>query len=403
MAENYGQQIIAPGNQISLLCGEINKNSYRNSKAVEIFDDTPGFRGVVGYRWSEPVLQAMMRRKMMITQQNDGAGHKPAFCTLLGMNGNPDFFRTLSHEFFAMTADDAVAGGGFPVLFTNQIDLSGVNKNNLHQVKLAVGGMADVLTRNSWVGFTGETAIMPYAITAFCLDGSPNEVALTWTGNCTALMHVDTALAGREITAGMPIVVFPQDGFRCNGATLFLRILLKVFGKEGLNESDVLKLVEQLAVPSTIFAPIITKVLGWQPDGTVADPLADMRAVANVTGGGPFDRVSEMLPPRIGAVLDNMPDPSAVMKEFQTLSQGHDGLSISDHDGYSYLTGGAGMVAVCATASDADRLIQEAALHGVQDARIAGETVNSEDGEIKIKSRFGLQTDQWLSSLDEAA
>ncbi len=114
MTDTYKREIIDPGDEASKLAAEVSRESYKNSNAVIIMPAEPGnFRGSVAILWKMHISQAMshyhngaeeiLRYQMGQVTQNDGAGGKPQFFTLVG---TPEAFAGLGREIIAMNADD---------------------------------------------------------------------------------------------------------------------------------------------------------------------------------------------------------------------------------------------------------------------------------------------------------
>lgn len=188
----------------------------------------------------------------------------------------------------------------------------------------------------------------------------------------------------------MPIIGFEENGYRCNGGTFFTNLILAHWGpdiKKILGNQTAIEFTRKLTVPSVYYGKTLIRVNGWNPDGSIADPIVNMAGIAHITGGGIWGKFRELLPEGVGANLNTMPKPPEILREAQELSLSHKGLELSDLQAHGTFHGGCGMIVVCASEKDADTLIEEAAKDGIRANRI-GETTESPMREVIINSQF---------------
>ena len=391
----YHEEIIAPGDLASRLAHEVCRKSYGNSPAVRVVPRQPGnFRGAVNFAWPKHVLKMMGEGEMAMTFQNDGAGGKPQFFTLMGV---PQVFSGLGWEIIAMCADDIARFGGLPVLMMNQVDVKRITKENFPLFCAMMKGYGRALKVAGLVNITGEIAVMKHSITAFCDNGDDGQLVLTWSGGCLGLVHKDRVIDGSKIGPKMPIVGFYEPSYRCNGGTFFTNLYLLAherWGKDAFNGNIAIDYASRLTISSKSYARLISRAHGWKPDGNISKPLVDITGIAHITGGGVWGKLGDLLPKGVGAVLDNMPNPPAILREAQEVSWETD-LRLTDHEAYGTFHGGCGMLVVCRNYDDAGILIEQAKKNGVR-AIVVGHTVKSIKKEIKIRSRF--KEGRWLSS-----
>lgn len=392
----YYEEVVVPGDLASRLAYEVCRKSYGNSSAVRVVPRQAGnFRGAVDFVPAPHVLNMMAEGKMAMTLQNDGAGGKPQFFTLVN---TPRAFSGLGWEIIAMCADDIARFGGFPAIMENQIDAKRITKENLPLFRAMMQGYGKALKAAGLINITGEIAVMKHSITAFCDNGDDNQLVFTWSGGCLGLVHKDKVIDGSKIEPKMPIVGFREPGYRCNGGTFFTNLLLQLARKYGLNlssEKRVVIFAKKLIIPSKSYAKLISRVHGWKPDGSISRPLVGITGIAHITGGGIWGKLGDLLPEGVGAVLDNMPAPASILREAQEFSWGHPELKLTDLQAYGTFHGGCGMLVVCRNYDDAGMLIEQAKKEGVR-AMIVGHTFKSPIKEIWIKSRFKERI--WISS-----
>lgn len=397
---SYQSEVIDPGDRASALAKEICFASHGNCKAVVIVPVQPGnFRGAVDFKYRPHILMSMINGKMAESAENDGAGGKPQFFILVGTT---DAFGQLGWEIITMCADDLARTGRFPTIMINQVDAKRVTEKNFHFVEAMFRGYGAALKKSRLVNLTGEFAIMKHSITAFCDDGSDDQLIVVWGGTCLGLSHEDLRIRPEEIKSGMDIVGFWEASHRCNGSTAFTNIITKLWGRtpdeikaHGPRSVD---FIRKLTVPSQSYARTITRLAGWSDEGYPSGNRLKLGGVSHITGGGVWGKFGEMLPEGVGADLHNMPKPADVLLEAQKLSV-EAGMPISDHNCYGTFHGGCGKLVVCKP-EDTETVIREAEADGIQ-ANKVGDTIISNMQEVVIQSRFmegGL-----LSSLDTAA
>lgn len=396
MSDQYKTEIIDPGDRASQIGKEVCYGSHGNCPALTVIPHQPdNFRGPVGYTWKPHILEMMSHNNppdwlMLEEIENDGAGGKPQFFTLVG---TPEVFRGLGWEIITMTADDFARSGRFPAVIVNDLNTRCVTPENFHLVEACLRGYGDALTKSHLVNMTGEIAIMKHSITAFCDDGGKDKFTLVWGAACMGLAHHDLLINTADILPGMAIVGFWEPGYRCNGGTFFTNLLLQKFGpdiKSIRQSAEAMELAQKLTIPSLSYARTICRLTGWNDDGSPTSPLADIAGIAHVTGGGVWGKFGEMLPEGIGATLDKMPQPAEVLLQAQELSWDLEGLRLTDLQAYGTFHGGCGMLLVCANADDAETVIAEAAKDGIK-AQVVGTTnaqTDQDNEKLIIHSRF---------------
>jgi phosphoribosylformylglycinamidine cyclo-ligase len=391
----YKEEVIAPGDKASKLAAKICYNSHKNCPALTVVPHQKGnFRGPVGWVWKKHILGMMANHKidgdgnvtcweMLEEKENDGAGGKPGFFTLIGTQ---EKFGVLGWEPVTMCIDDFARSGRFPAIFANDINVKKITSENYPLLEAMINGYGDILKQCNIVNITGEIAVMKFSVTTFCDEGVDNQLILNWGASCIGLCHKDKLLDGSKITMGMPIVGLFDPGYRCNGGTFFINLINAEWGLIPVSPER-RAFIEKLTVPSKSYARFITRMHGWNDDGSIRDALVDMRGIAHITGGGVWEKFGELLPKGMGADLYNMPRPPDVLLEAQEQSWKHEHLRLTDRQCYSTFHGGCGALIVCASDADAQLLVHHAAYEDI-DAQVVGRTVASDDKEIIISSRF---------------
>ena len=396
----YREEIIDPGDRASRLARDICFASHGNCPAVTVIPHQPeNFRGPVGFSWSPQVLLEMSRNwpsrrsdwSVMEEVENDGAGGKPQFFTLLN---DPATFRDLGWEIITMTADDFARSGRFPAVIVNEMNVKAITDQNFHLFQACMEGYGEALRKANLVNITGEVAIMKHSITAFCDGLEADQLVLTWGATCIGLARKEFLIDGSAIRPGMPIVGFSEQGYRCNGGTFFTNLLMRKYrhrnGCPNFHLHDEAKaFVKALTIPSISYAKTICRLVGWKDDGHLGQPLANITGIAHITGGGVWGKFGEILPKGVAATLDSMPLPPEVLLQAQEMSRSFDDLRMSDYQAYETFHGGCGMLVVCADERHANVVISEAAKDGVTAQTVGWTHELTENGnQLIIVSRF---------------
>lgn len=382
-----------PNDRASKFAHDICIKSFLNCQAVTVIPHNQGnFRGPVGFAWKDHVLNGMrysatssgnMISPGAILQEieNDGAGGKPQFPAALS---TPAAFYGLGRDIIAMTADDFARSKRFPAIIVNEMNVKNITDENFPLFESVMRGYGEALKESNLVNLTGEIAIMKDSITAFCDTNSPEELILTWSAACIGLSHRDLLADNSKIKPGMIIVGFGENGYRCNGGRFLTKVLLNEFGPEA-ESKEAKAFLKKLVVPSVIYVKTITRIAGWNLDGSIGKPLTNIVSAAHITRGG-MGKLAEILPPGVSAYLDSMPKPPKVLLEAQKLSQDTD-FQLSDKDAYLTFHGGCGMHIVLPTIEDALIAINEAKKDGIE-AQIVGQTVDEQRHRLIIESKF---------------
>jgi phosphoribosylformylglycinamidine cyclo-ligase len=402
MADRYAEEIVNPGDRASAFAHQMGVESFGNSSAIHVIPHQPGnFRGPVGFTWRKHVLEQMLKNgvhndtasddewTMLEAVENDGAGGKPQFFTLVG---TPDVFSGLGWEIITMCADDFARSGRFPVVIDNEVNVRGITDENFHLFEAMMSGYGEALKQARLVNVTGEVAIMQHSVTAFCDTGSAEQLVLTWGASCVGLAHKDRLIDPSRIRPGMPIVGFKDPGYRCNGGTFFTNLILELCRDRGMTDMrliakdvEAIETARRLCVPSKSYAGLVSRLVGWNPDASLTTPLAEIYGIAHITGGGVWGKFGELLPEGVGANLDNMPNPAQILLKAQR-SASYTSNPLSDLNAYGTLHGGCGMLLVC-NPDSVGTIVSAAATAGVSAQRV-GETMASVEGEIVIDSLF---------------
>lgn len=390
--DRYKDNVIDPGDRASEVAYQVNVKSYENNQAVEmVLGKKSDWTMEAGYVPRPEICRLMAERismpdgkrpVMWETQSTDGGGHKP---NVIAAVGTKEAFRGVGAEPVIMNDHDILRRGGFPAIMTSFMDIKAINDENLHLLEAFWDGYSDVLKEAGLVNITGESAVVSYGVTAFCDDGSKNQLLMNLAGNCTGFHHINKYISGQDVKPGMPIVGFWEPSPRCNGYTLGIEVGLATYGFHFRNNAEAMEYFTKLSTRSKSYSKTILRVHGWQKNGMICRPLASIMGIYHITGGGVWKKLK--LPKGVGALLDNMMVPAEILLHIQKLSKKFPQLYRSDWKCHSTFHGGCGMMIICSTKEDALILIEEAKKDNVS-AQIIGKTTESPENEIIIHSRF---------------
>ncbi|HEY4479379.1 MAG TPA: AIR synthase-related protein [Candidatus Paceibacterota bacterium] len=388
---DYKAEITDPNDMASQFARKIALESHNNCPAITVRPhDARNWRGGTGVLWAKHVLEAMLqshnsigRSVMLEEMENDGAGGKPQFFTL---HGSDRAFSGLGWEVIVMCDHDFWRSGRFPAYICNQIDTKGLTPQNFRLFKAMMEGYGLALQRSGLANITGEIAICPNQITAFCDQNSPSQLIVTWGAAVVGLSHCDRLIDGYLIEPGMDIVGLLENGYRCNGGTWLTRLVLTKWGPSIdaiRNNPEAMDFIEMLTIPSVSYSSFLRVLIGWNPDASLRPPAGRVYGIAHITGGG-LAKFQEALPNGIGACLDEMPRPPEVLLQAQRYAA--EKMTLSDEAAYRTFHGGCGMMLVCHP-DDTSNIIRLAHAHRHVACHV-GKTCWSPTKEIRVTSRF---------------
>lgn len=225
----------------------------------------------------------------------DGVGTKILVAQLIKK------FDTIGIDLVAMCVNDTICVGAEPI---SLIDYLAVQKPDRQLTEELMKGLVKgaEIAGISIVG--GETAVIPEMI-----RGEIEKKGFDLAGMCVGIIERDKIITGEKIQPNDVVLGLSSSGIHSNGVTLARKVLL---------ESAKLKLDEKL--------PDSNRTVGeelLEPTQIYAKPVLDIikncevRGLAHITGGGflKLKRIGKI--PKIGFVLDNLPEPQLIFKAIQ--------------------------------------------------------------------------------------
>lgn len=259
------------------------------------------------------------RVKIAIT--SDGIGTKIELAERL------DQYDTLGFDLVAMVVDDLAAIGAHPVGISNILDVDALDEGIVDRLMKGLHDAANV----AGIAITGgEIAELGGRI-----HGWGERMHFNWCGTGIGVLPEGTRFVdGSRVGPGDVILSLASRGLRSNGFTLARNILQQVHGDDWHNTSfdEQTSWGQTLLTPSRIFAPAIRRLV---------DRGVPIHGVAHITGGGIPDNLARVLAPnRLGAALDTLCPPHAVMRRLQELG------GVSESHAYRQWNMGNGMLLV---------------------------------------------------------
>jgi phosphoribosylformylglycinamidine cyclo-ligase len=167
--------------------------------------------------------------------------------------------------------NDVLTTGADPVFFLDYVAAATLD---LDQVVELVEGAAATCRAAGCAILGGETAEMP---------GVYREGELDLAGTCVGVVEREHLIDGSRVEAGDAVLGLPSSGFHCNGFTLVRQLL----GDEPFD-------ADAFLAPTRLYLDDVRRLRG----------SCDVRALANVTGGGIPGNLARALPSGLGAVID---------------------------------------------------------------------------------------------------
>ena len=215
-------------------------------------------------------------KKPVLVMSTDGVGSKVLVAAAAGIHD------TVGEDLVNHSVNDILVHGATPLAFLDYIAAGTLIPEVAEQI---VAGVARGCQAHDMTLAGGETAQMPDLY-------QPGHYDLA--GSIVGVVEEDQALHGDRVTAGDQIIGFPSTGLHTNGYTLARKI---VFDTMGLGVDDPFPETTQ-SVGQVLLAVHRSYADALHP------VLAQVHALAHVTGGGIVGNLVRVLPPGVEAVID---------------------------------------------------------------------------------------------------
>jgi len=276
--------------------------------------------------YDEPVLVAC----------TDGIGTK----LMLALEaGTPEALQGVGQDLVAMCVNDLICCGAEPLFF---LDYYASGELDVEGAAAFLEGVADACEESGCALIGGETAQMPGLY-----EGKHFDAA----GFCVGVVERGKTLGPEKVTPGLTLIGLPSSGFHSNGYSL----VRKHCGAPSA----------ELLAPTRLYVkPVLAvqKALG-----------EDLRAAANITGGGLFENIPRALPEGVAAELD--PGSWSVPKVMREIAKA---AGMSEQEIRATFNAGLGLVLFVEDAR-ADEALKILVAGGIEARRI-GRTISGERG-----------------------
>lgn len=218
-------------------------------------------------------------RHPVLVAGTDGVGTKALVAQQAGR------YDTIGVDLVAMCVDDLVCQGAEPLFLLDYVATGSVDPAQMAQL---VAGVAEGCRQVGATLLGGEMAEHAGVM-------QPGEFDLV--GFAVGVVERDQVLGSNRVRPGDLLVGLGSPGLRSNGYTLARHVLLERAGRaldapawDGAPAS----LADELLVPSVLYTPGVRAAL----------EVADVHAVAHVTGGGLPGNLPRVLPTGVQAVVE---------------------------------------------------------------------------------------------------
>jgi phosphoribosylformylglycinamidine cyclo-ligase len=247
----------------------------RNAKRMIRQTLTPG---VVGEWGSFGGLFKSPGADHLLVSSTDGVGTKLKVAVRVGRHD------TVGQDIVNHCVNDILVQGARPLFF---LDYIGVGKVRPALIGDLIGGLCRACRENACALIGGETAELP--------DLYPSgEYDLV--GAIVGAVKKQDLITGREIRAGDALIGLPSSGLHTNGYTLARAV---VFRQAQLECDDVFP-----GTKKTVAEVLLAVHRSYLKPVTALMKRVRIRGMAHITGGGFYDNIPRVLPPRVDAVVD---------------------------------------------------------------------------------------------------
>ena len=200
--------------------------------------------------------------RRLLVASTDGVGTKLILARERGG------LRACGADLAAHCINDVITTGAQPLFL---LDYVAANRIELAKVAELVEGMAEVCRAAGCALVGGETAELP---------GIYREEELDFAGTCVGIVDRDAFIDGSRVVEGDVVVGFASAGVHANGFTLVRQVL----EDEDYDGDDLL-------APTRLYVDDVRA-------------LADVHALAHVTGGGIAGNLARVIPDGLRAEID---------------------------------------------------------------------------------------------------
>ncbi|MCP8308514.1 MAG: phosphoribosylformylglycinamidine cyclo-ligase [archaeon] len=261
-----------------------------------------------------------------LTVHADGVGTKVLIAQMM------EKYDTIGIDCIAMNVNDIICLGSEPIAL---IDYLALEKPNRDIVKGIMKGLAKGAKEAQISIVGGETAIMPDVIKG--IDGRGFDLV----GLAIGVVDKNRVINGKDLNYGDTVIGIDSTGIHSNGLSLARKALLQRYKIDQFIPELEKSVGEELLTPTRIYVKPVLELL----------KRCEVHGLAHITGGA-FSKLRRLLlKPKIGFLLDSMPEPLPIFKLIK--KEGN----ITNREMYRTFNMGIGFC-VCAPKSEEDRIVK---------------------------------------------
>ncbi len=204
----------------------------------------------------------------LLVSATDGVGTKLKVAFELNKHDS------VGRDLVAMCVNDLICLGARPLFF---LDYFATGKLSPQQAEAVVAGIADGCIDAGVALIGGETAELP----GFYNDGEYDLAGFT-----VGVVDKPRVIDGKAVEVGDAIIGLASSGLHSNGYSLARRLLEPLGYDSKRDELGELTIGETLLVPTQIYVKPVLSLL----------EIVDVKAIANITGGGFYENIPRALP-----------------------------------------------------------------------------------------------------------
>jgi phosphoribosylformylglycinamidine cyclo-ligase len=246
---------------------ELMKAAVKSTYGPEVLGGIGSFGGL----YDASALKQM--KAPVLVASTDGVGTKVKLAAQAGR------YRTVGIDIVNHCIDDILVQGARPLFF---LDYFATSKLNPQIVAEVVAGISEACRASGCALIGGETAEMP---------GVYLEGEFDIAGTIVGLLDRESALPRPGICTGDVLIGMASSGPHTNGYSLIRKIFEGIALETVFPELGV-PLAEVLLAPHRSYYHVLYST------------LADIKALAHLTGGGFIENIPRVLPENVDAVID---------------------------------------------------------------------------------------------------
>ncbi len=353
----------------SSFAGKICKDSYNNSRFVEVHDLSAG-----NFRGPRPFILKNLPEGYFVEATADGIGTKGIIIDAAKTHS------LAAYDIVAMTASDITRFGGVPLVFVNIFDTVSIGNSGdeVSEIyKSAIAGLGKVAKESKIVALKGETAQMGDALGS---ENSLSNTKLNWSGVMIGAYHHDKMITGDKLKPGQIVNSLKENGFRCNGISTLRKALKTKFGDKWWQNPEAAESIRAAAEPSVLYDMFVNTLHGWFSKDF--QPEVNIYGIIHLSGGAIREKLfKDMLRPKdLSAELEDLWEPPEIMRQCA------EWRGLSDEEFYEVWNGGQGMLLVV-DEDKAEYVLGRAKDFNIE-TKIAGKITKEQKPQITIRSKL---------------